>query len=663
MKLFDIDWQDFLWRAVVWDRSAITSREAFLRLKGNAATEATDFGDDLALLLKHRFLVETKEHRCHVHGSCRGFSKAARAMYGRPLFALTDSLDATPYLKDHFTAEERRGLNPGRTAYYGADHNLTRTVCSVSWVRSFLAAEDAADWERQRRNGGHYTPFSFRHSEVTMAAKKLLNHLLTDPQPIPFRQLPDLLPDASVDVIEAVVFGTLRYTLLFGGMDDEWTPRLGLWPTVASRLGRPPASQPKPVEPERQFQAAVALEDLTTLVVAVAGGPLRLRANDGRLFAKVIKDLEPRLLALPEWLPATTAAKDAEGRLTQAVHMAVEMKLAHCKFGSRPSLRIKATGEQWLADAPKGRLRAILAHTAKVSDRHFAMDHAYGRYQKPEPDVPAELKRVYGSLPEGSYVRWDEFLAWHMENSNPYSALAESGKRVRLRSAWYHDDSTPEEMENQWQRDLTEFVGVVLLPVGGLKIGCIGPDDSLCLALTDVGRFFLGQSDDFAYEADHGDEVQLVVQPNFEVAFLSRAPLAEATLARFADRKGTGLGALFKLTKSSVFGAAAAGMTCDQVLDTLRRVSTKELPKNVVREIEGWFGQCRTVTAKTTILIHCPDADTAARVVSAGGKKTELLTETIVAVSDAKAKKTVVQKLKNAGIFLDRGGRKGKGDG
>ena len=140
----------------------------------------------------------------------------------------------------------------------------------------------------------------------------------------------------------------------------------------------------------------------------------------------------------------------------------------------------------------------------------------------------------------------------------------------------------------------------------------------------------------------------------FEIVFLSAAPMAEAVLSRFAERKSTGLGVLFKLTKAAIFSAAAMGTKCEQVLDQLREISSKELPANVVREVEGWFGRCRTVTVRNTVLIRCPDPDTATHVLSACGRKGNLLTDTIVELPDAKARKAVIQKMKKAGIFVGK---------
>lgn len=111
---------------------------------------------------------------------------------------------------------------------------------------------------------------------------------------------------------------------------------------------------------------------------------------------------------------------------------------------------------------------------------------------------------------------------------------------------------------------------------------------------------------------------------------------------------------IFDINWSYFLKRAAMGIKCEQVLDQLREISSKELPDNVVREIEGWFGRCRTVTVRNTVLIRCPDADTATHVLSACGRKGNLLTDTIVELPDARARKAVIQKMKKAGIFVGK---------
>jgi hypothetical protein len=191
----------------------------------------------------------------------------------------------------------------------------------------------------------------------------------------------------------------------------------------------------------------------------------------------------------------------------------------------------------------------------------------------------------------------------------------------------------------------------------------VGQGDRISFRLTEVGRYILGLTGDFSYRPEKSAGGEIVVQPNFEIVFLSPSPLAEAMLARFAERLPSaargrrGIGALFRITRAAIYAAAASGATADHVLATLRDISAKPLPANVQREIEGWFGQCRSVTVKHAVLIRCLDADTAARVVSAGGRKAQLLTDTIVELQDPEDQSALVKKLKAAGIFIQPKGK------
>ena len=95
-------------------------------------------------------------------------------------------------------------------------------------------------------------------------------------------------------------------------------------------------------------------------------------------------------------------------------------------------------------------------------------------------------------------------------------------------------------------------------------------------------------------------------------------------------------------------------MTSQQVLDTLRRTSAKEVPTNVEREIQGWFDQCRRVTARQTVLVDCPDAQTAARVLAAGGKKATAITDTLIELAGSKHDAALFRKLDAMGIFANQ---------
>jgi hypothetical protein len=143
-----------------------------------------------------------------------------------------------------------------------------------------------------------------------------------------------------------------------------------------------------------------------------------------------------------------------------------------------------------------------------------------------------------------------------------------------------------------------------------------------------------------------------MVQPNFDVVFLASWRKAESELARFCERKGRHVGTLFKVTKQSIFAAAASGLTRDRVLGSLREYCSAELPPNVEFEISAWFGQYREIALRPALLIHCPDAETALRVAAVAGKKVTRLTDTTLELPDSKAEPALRKKLREMGIFV-----------
>ncbi len=141
------------------------------------------------------------------------------------------------------------------------------------------------------------------------------------------------------------------------------------------------------------------------------------------------------------------------------------------------------------------------------------------------------------------------------------------------------------------------------------------------------------------------------MQPNFEVVFLTPSVTAEAAFARFAERRGTGLGTLFRITRRSVLAAAASGLTAERAIATLRQMASKRVPDNVLREVAGWFSQTRRITLRPAVLLHCPDRETAGRVLAAGGKDVTPLTETVVELQEPGMKTTLLRKLREMGVF------------
>jgi hypothetical protein len=170
--------------------------------------------------------------------------------------------------------------------------------------------------------------------------------------------------------------------------------------------------------------------------------------------------------------------------------------------------------------------------------------------------------------------------------------------------------------------------------------------------VTDAERYLLGGTDEFRFAAEADGEV--VVQPDFEIVFLSATPRIEAELARLAERTGTGhVGALFRITRASVLRAAESGITAEKMLKTLGEAARAPVPANVARQVRDWFGGTRRVRIRPAVLVECPDSETAARVTALGGAGVSAVTRTILRLDgDEKSVGALVKKLRAKGIFV-----------
>lgn len=658
MKHFYSDWADFARCAAIWSKLRPGVRQLYLMIKRDAGVSAAGFGDDLQLLLEEK-LVTTPGNgaMARLHDQAQSFSRALRAMSRQPLFPAPSHDALTSYLREHFSPQELSALGRGAGVLHASEGMIAERVTSENWLLGLLSA-DAAAWERGRISWG-VAPLA-KSTETIDAVKALVRAAMTWREPVPLAELPSLAPSMSPDIFNQAVEFCVRYLLLFVGALSDLTPVIGLWPRVTARLHRPKPAPPPEATPRHVFGFAYRLEDMTTFLVAAAQGRLRLRVDSRELFERTHDALLMELVALPSWAE-TWIGESREMRLIKARQMLESMRLIQ-EGGSRgEGLRWEPAGgaNDWLAESPRERLKAVFDHLQLAQKPIYALDEVARRNS--DLKLLESAAAAFGGIPVGRFALVEEFLLWHCQAANP---LLEKAARAGARSVqlnYYDAAPTSEALEECWFRVLRSYLIDYLLPLGGAELGACD-DTSSCLALTAAGRYALGLQDDFQYGSQQATAGAVVVQPNFDVVFLQPSPLAEVTIARFAERIGRGLGTLFKITKASVLNAAAAGFTAEQVLETLRGASAKGLPANVEREIAGWLASCRSVSIRTATLIECPDPQTAARVVAASGGKAALLAETVVELLDAKGQDKLLKKLKAAGIFgrMDAEGRQKK---
>jgi len=590
-------------------------------------------------------------------------------------------------------------------------------AAEAAWPEKVLAFKDAADahrWEKRRLpeqppGGKRSSQFEdgspyFKDKKVWEAARALVAAALDWAEPMPIAELPAAFPKTDEKTLWAAVTAAIRYLWLFPRFRDELgdlTPVIGVWPRITLLRHRPKPAPPRAVQPQTTFQGAVLLDDMQAVLIAAAAEPLRLRANGDGLYQKDIQRLAETLAPLPDWMMPKLDEQDRlvngfpglrpESRLDSAIRACENQRLLEITEDDRGRDRLTVTdaGRDWLAQDPATRLAAQLKpwreHAAppqppdpkkatkrrkRSTERRLYFDAGLDELIDPDEEELSDPWRPSGlrwgvSEEESRAIHWagaiaalftdhdpDAFLetptllTYHSRYHNPL--LGQLGPKPMLRLG-YRGAVDELAIEQLWMELLCGLMFDELLPLGAIEIGWT--DTAPCVRLHPIGRYMLGLTDDLDLSAAPAGEV--IVQPNFEVVFLGPAPAAEAAIGRFAQRVGQGVGTLFKLTRDAALAAAAAGFTAEQALADLRDATSKPLPKNVERELRGWFDATRRVKLRKTVVIDAPDEQTAAKVHAAAGKHARRLAPQVVEVATTASHAALIRKLKTHGVFVE----------
>lgn len=674
MNHLDCDWKDLLQKLTVWDRLSLDARCVFLDRVEPKPFPRERLAAQLAPLARVGFVhLLTDDRRARLPEDLRAFRRAMRALRRHPLFNDPDEDALAGYIIENFTRAEGQGMLGRRSRIYAAA-DLARKVGSFAWPEEFLKTDDAEGWEN-RHDGREYMYSAQRDRERFFAAPRILEAtramwrwLGTSSEPRPIAALQKKFRTLGPADFAAALFGGIRYALMFPALDPKTLQlRIGVWPAIAERLNRPPVPRPAKVQPKEVFEGGYFIEDMIQILTLCCAEPPRLRVNDARLFARTQRELLAHAMEIPAWVQRLGIA-DGEARLSGAVSFLADLGLVDERHSRTDGLRLVPTeeGRRWLELPEKERLLTILdpvraekVERGEVEETMEAL-HAHlaqmafidgSAWELSAGEMTHLCATAIGPFADGHFVELAGVLAYAAENSLPLDGDDTWIDRVWSALGWYRRwrEPTPEQKERDWQAWIYSYLVFPLLPLGVVRLGRSGAK-GFSIAVTPMGRYVLGLEADFEHECAAAGEI--LVQPNFEVVFLAPSPAMEARIARFAKRRGRSVGTLFEITRGAIFDAAASGMTADEIVGFLREASRKPIPANVTREIEGWFARCRQVTMNPAVLIHCPDAETAARVLSAGGKMVRPVTETVVELISPRNRAKLIKRLREAGVFV-----------
>lgn len=677
MKFFDTDWSCiFRWLAV-WEELSVPARSHYLlAAPSHAQTVSPEgYGNDLEFVLKVGLVEPVATGRLKPSATSVPFRALMAQLAKHPLFEqkpTPELLDS--YLVKHYLRQESDFI---RSSSAGTAWD------SPARPQSFLDQTDARGWERAYlthlevegalRSSWSWSPKPaappkrtwFPDTGTVEAAKCLVRHALETVQPVPLLSLPGCLPERLRPSLEPALKACLRFMLLYPALRPESLQAvIGLCPTAVYHLSRP-AATPPPAEPcANLVGTAFLLEDMTRVLVEAATGECRINRSDyGQRFFKVIEDkLRDEFVPLPAWMQEH---HNFEDRLHDATTALKTLKLAEDKeLQHRRVLVATAAGRKWLARPAVERLRALLFEVRRRNGDDYdyylnPLTYMPGEFQfsmrgTTDFDPQAWLSSIWRQTPVSGCVALHAFLDYHARMSHPLvsPAIPDSKRPQSIslpgdwrRAAW------AENIEDSCREVLHAFFWKRLVPLGCVETTA-REDGRIWFRLSSAGQYFSGQTDQLAYgqaAADHA----VIVQPNFDIVFLHPNLNAEVELAPLAERVGKQVGTLFRLTRHKVILAASQGTTAEAMLATLGKHSGKPLPANVVEEIRSWFGVCRPLTTRRSILIEAGDRETALRVQHLLGSRCAALSGTLLewrgTVLDPKLRK----KLTEQGLFLD----------
>jgi hypothetical protein len=665
MKILEIDWQDFIRASELYGCLPLGARRLFVeKAQPSQALPNAVLGEWREALLDSGLMFPgVKSMNAHVAPEYMGFCRVVRSLWRNRIFDRPSRDSFHDFVSEHLSGAEVSAFSGRAIGFYDyydyeGSQRLYSRVCSADWVKQFLAASHPG-WEQKYQVRG--TRPYFPNGKVYTAAQALVRSLSRASAPLPMSQLQGMCPDLPPDLLASAIRAGIRYLLFFPALrDKDLEVTLGLWPGIAAKLTGAAPRPPAPVAVSESFHSPFLVEDMTAVLTACAIEPLRIRAGDFQIFESMREDLMSALGTLPEWVEREFGFAPPD-RISMALAFLQQYEFLERKGRLGRDYRVEATesGLGWLSLGENERLKAVvdgLRGTLKKTSSLFEDEAVSLMPTEMEMASPAQNGKVassmmacYAGLDADKPVRLREFLAYQGQMHNPLPALLRADRTSMLWvGGMMTSEASTEELEEAWEGVLADFLGLRLLPLGGVKLGKDSGGE-LCFALTEAGRYLLGAAQDFHLAEDAPGRV--MVQPNFDVVFLASWRKAETELARFCERKGRHVGTLFKVTKQSIFAAAASGLTPERVLGSLREYCSAGLPPNVEFEITGWFGQYREISIRPALLIHCPDAETALRVAAVAGKKVTRLTETTLELPHGKAEAALRRKLREKGIF------------
>jgi len=402
------------------------------------------------------------------------------------------------------------------------------------------------------------------------------------------------------------------------------------------------------------------LFNLRELLLFVGDAPPKMRPAEYRLFTGVQQKLLRKLQLPPEWLgsqlPDTANASMFVEELTK---VAEELLLLEFHWGSPKGGDDIDDESHYLVLTKQGLdfLQGDYARQAEVVQQVFRVpkrsekSHFLKRFQWTAIGSPPDqflclwmqkYRELLTELSVGKFFAFKDLCkAWSAQNPVRQWAIAEA-RRVRKHE---YNDLQLKKLEEHFLRTFLSL---------GHGVGAIqwGVDEfgRLAMATTANAPWWFSHQGQLTYPLL--EKSQMILKPDYEIAFLAPSPDGEALLAPFCEHlRLESIGLLFKINKASVQRAARLGIPLEFMEKALKSCFAK-IPQNVHTEICGWHGALVSVSMELARILVCPNEEVAQTLLHLMPGSVRQLHGPILTVVDDDARSRIVKRLKKEGIHM-----------
>lgn len=378
------------------------------------------------------------------------------------------------------------------------------------------------------------------------------------------------------------------------------------------------------------------LYDIATLINAIYQMTLE-PTKDGRIPKRITKKLRPTLKAKMRYY-----YDDSEMYIDMLVHILKSLKVVTFTQPpfeeAKPYLTPGPAFKTWSRENTLAQTRKLL-NQWKINynwlDVNMFSDDAYNRgiaavYGRQLLEYREMLLETISGCTAGSWYAMEAILKqiWD-ENSGLISQITSRSQYYNYshRSNNKNARDTAEEKYKAWAQIIAPtFVNMFfssLLELGLVEIGHekIQEDrqvlfSSCMFRLTELGSSVLDESQKTPKKTPQDPQKLLIVQPNYEILLMEPDLPTLYSILPFTQVKQINLVSTLTLSQAALVRGIQSGIRTEEVISTLKELSLKELPQNIVYTLQDWGKQYKQASISQAILIELPAEDVTQRLLN-----------------------------------------------